>query len=159
MKKLIYIVISCLLLVTVLCFSFKSKNQKKEPDLNQIKEQIENQIKLKDMMELDKNGLLEVCYVDSSKVKNFYAKINEVGVNADEIIIVEAINEEAAEQIKNAINKRREDKLNQSENYSPKDNEKIKKSTVNKKNNYVSFFVCDDEEKNKIEKIYSSSFE
>ncbi|MDR1253854.1 MAG: DUF4358 domain-containing protein [Oscillospiraceae bacterium] len=152
MKRLIYF----LLIICCICSLEACKAPSKIPNLKELMVEIEQQVAMKNMMDLNADELEEICYIEKLWVRQFAAKISNTGINSDEIIFVEAIDEEAVKKIFEAIEKRYLEKRNQAAGYLPEELALIEKAKKESKGKFVSFIVSADVEK--INKIYLSKF-
>ena len=109
-----------------------------------------------EMLALDANDLLDLYGVNSADVKQFAAAVNTSGIDCDEVVLVEAVNTDAAARVKTALDNRYQAKLNETENYLPDEYAVIKTCSVTMDGNYVAMIVAPNAEE--LTKIYRESF-
>ena len=109
-----------------------------------------------EMLALDANDLLDLYGVNSADVKQFAAAVNTSGIDCDEVVLVEAVNADAAARVKTALDNRYQAKLNETENYLPDEYAVIKTCSVTMDGNYVAMIVAPNAEE--LTKIYRESF-
>lgn len=95
-----------------------------------------------DMMPLIEEDLTDIYGIDSEDVVQFAAAIHDSGIKADEIVLVEAVDGDAAGRIEAALAQRLEDKLNELENYLPEEYAVVKACRVETEGNFVSMIVA-----------------
>jgi len=74
-----------------------------------------------EMMALTEEDLTDVYGIDPADVGQFAAAIHDSGIKADEIVLVQAVDEEAAGRVQAALEGRFQDKLNELEGYLPEE--------------------------------------
>lgn len=135
--------------------SVNSTQNNAEVALDNVITEIKNQVTLPEMtVYSDIEDLLDLYGIKSNDVKQFTAQINSDGLAQDEIVIVEAVNAESAEKIRERLQKRYDSKLAQNESYNPEQAKIIKACKVEVNGNFVSLIVSPDAEK--ITEIYKS---
>ena len=160
MKKTVAIVV-CLMLALLACgCSNNSSNASLSSDegLKAIMQSIKDQITLSDdmMTVSDSSKLLDYYGIESSTVKDFQVMMNSSGVEQDEIVMIEAIDEDSANIIAEKLNARLEDKKNQMKNYLPDQYAMLQKCSVEQKGLYVYMFLSDDAKT--MQNIFNSYF-
>jgi len=95
-----------------------------------------------DMMPLIEEDLTDIYGIDVEDVVQFAAAIHDSGIKADEIVLVEAVDGDAAGRIEAALAQRLEDKLNELENYLPEEYAVAKACRVETEGNFVSMIVA-----------------
>jgi len=104
------------------------------------------------MTKLEDALFLEVMYgISEADVKQFAMYINETGIIADEIIIIEAVDDEASKRVCDLITNWYISKGAQMKDYLPEEYKKIEKSSVKSSGNYVYMVIADNN--SEIEKI------
>ena len=94
------------------------------------------------MMKLDASLMLDNYGIEAADMKQFAAAVNTSGTKADEIVLVEAVDAAAAARIKEALDNRYQNKLNETENYLPDEYAVIKTCSVQQSGNFVSMIVA-----------------
>lgn len=132
--------------------SSASQEEKKEFDAQAILDEIIANHEFSDMTELEDTMFLEVMYsVQAADVKQFAMYINETGISADEIIIIEAVDADAKARVLELISNWYVAKGVQMKDYIPEEYEKIEKCSVKSSGNIVYMVVADNN--TEIEKI------
>lgn len=156
MKKITLFLVTALLILT---FCSCAENiVAPKVNLTDVMSDIEEQIKLPaDMMTVSNTEMLKNYYgIEAEDVVSFEIRMNSSGVEQDEIVMIEAKDEEAAERIEEALDRRLDDKENQMKNYLPEEYQMLEKCDVEQEGVYVSMFLSDDAQK--MEQIYNSYF-
>ncbi len=160
MRKIAAIII-CMMLAVLACgcsndSSTASLNS--DEGLKAIMQSIKDQITLSDdmMTVSDSSKLLDYYGIDSATVKDFQVMMNSSGVEQDEIVMIEAVDEDSAKTISEKLNARLEDKKNQMKNYLPDQYAMLQKCSVEQKGLYVYMFLSDDAKT--MESIFNSYF-
>ena len=130
----------------------KPQDEKKEFDAQAILDEILANHTFSDMTEFEDVMFLEVLYgINGADVKQFAMYMNETGITADEIIIIEAVDADATKRVSELVMNWYTAKGIQMKDYLPEEYKKIEKSSVKTTGNYVYMVVADDNEA--IEKI------
>lgn len=95
-----------------------------------------------EMMLLVEEDLTDIYGIDPADVAQFAAAINDTGIKADEIVLVEAVDAAAAARIEAALEERYQSKLNELENYLPEEYAVVKACGVETDGNFVSMIVA-----------------
>lgn len=93
------------------------------------------------MVVVAENMLLDLYGIETSDVKQVKVTISSDGLRADEVWLIEAVDETAAAKIEDLAKNRVQQKDDESITYSPEQNAIVKKSYLAVEGNYV-FFVC-----------------
>ena len=99
-----------------------------------------------EMLMLTEDDLLELYGIEAADVKQFAAAIGLNSLKADEIVLLEAVDAEAAKRVKEMLDNRYQSKLNETRNYLPEEFAKIEKCKVSMEGNFVSLIVVSDVE-------------
>lgn len=168
MKKKIIVVTAAL--IAVLAFAGCSNNSGSQSNSEQssvvsdvkaksvtdIFEEIKTQVELPEMIFLEKTDDLDRYYgISPDDVDEFAGGIDNGGTAQDEIVIIKAKDDTAAENIQKQLQKKYDSKLNQIQNYDADETEKIKNGKVEKNGLYVTLVISDDF--NKITEIIKNS--
>lgn len=121
-------------------------------DLNAVMKDIKSQVTFTDTMDLTKDDLNSNYGIKAEDVKQFSALADTTGIKADELVMIEGKDADAAKRIKTALDTRYQDKINANITYLPEQYAIIKKCSVQQNGNYVSMLVSPNAEK--IVKIY-----
>lgn len=95
-----------------------------------------------EMMSLTADDMLNMYGIAAEDCKQFAASINTTGIKCDEIVLVEAVNADAAARVKTALDNRYQAKLNETENYLPDEFAIIKTCSVTANGNLVAMIVA-----------------
>lgn len=109
-----------------------------------------------DMMLLDLDDLGALYYVNSADVEQCAAAIHMSGINADEIILLEAVDADAAARLKKILDDRYQAKLNEMRDYIPEEYAIIESCSVTQNGNYVAMIVAPNAAE--LVDIYNKSF-
>ena len=151
MKKLLSV-----LLIVTLVFALSAcgkKESAKSANLNEVLAKFSFD---GEMMSLDANDLTDLYGINSADVKQFAATVNTTGIDCDEVVLIEAVNADAAARVKAALDARYQAKLNETENYLPDEYAIVKTCSVTTEGNYVAMIVASNAAD--LTKIYSESF-
>lgn len=135
--------------------SSSETKQEKEFNATEIMKEINTKFTFDTMTQFDDAMFLDVMYgIQSEDVKQFGMMINETGISADEIIIVEGVDDQAGDRIFENISNWYIAKGVQMKDYIPAEYEKIEKCQVHRKGNITYMIVLDNHEE--VEKIVES---
>ena len=149
MKRVISLVLVALIAVAVLagCGSNGSGDAGKSVDLNAVMDKInsENGLSLEKVTEAK---MLNRYYgVDEKDVKQFAAEMDKSDPNAPiEIVLVEAVDADAAGRVESALNTRYASVLNTYTSYTPDKVDMVKACKVTKDGNFVTLIIADNAE-------------
>ncbi|MBQ7957540.1 MAG: DUF4358 domain-containing protein [Clostridia bacterium] len=144
MKKII-----ALILALVLVFSFAGctgNEETKEPETTNINVEdvyasIENAVELNEMTILGEDMILNLLGIEAEKTVQLKVAEAADGLLADEIWLVEAVDEAAAKEIVDLANTRIELQAAASKTYSPEQHEIVNKAQIITNGNFVAFIV------------------
>ena len=128
----------------------------KSADLSAVKDSLVAQFKLDEMMALSQDDLLDMYGIKLDDVKQYAALIARSSTSADEILLFEAKDADAASRLKVQLDKRYQAKLNEAKDYLPDEYAKIAACKVAQSGNYVSLIVSPDAEA--MTKLYQAAF-
>ena len=94
------------------------------------------------MLELTQDDLLDLYGIQSADVKQFKARIRLESIQADEAVLIEAVDAKAAERVLEKLEARYQSKLNETRDYLPDEYAKIEKCKVAQNGNYVAMIIC-----------------
>ncbi|MBQ8952491.1 MAG: DUF4358 domain-containing protein [Clostridia bacterium] len=145
-----------LLTVCLLLLAGCSGGAAKSADLAAVKDSLAAQFKLDEMMALSEDDLLDMYGIKGEDVKQYAALIARSSTSADEILLFEAKDGDAAKRLKEQLDKRYQAKLNEAKDYLPDEYAKIAACKVAQSGNYVSLIVSSDAEA--MAKVYQDAF-
>ncbi len=152
MKKLFCAVLACLMAMSVAGCASGSKSA----DLTAAMTSIESAVTFGDMMDLTKENLQEYYGIEPADINQFAAKISMTGINCDEIVLIEGVDEAAAGRIEEKLQQRYENQCSSFKDYLPEQYAILEKCSVKKDGNFVSLIVSPDAET--ITKTYEAAF-
>ena len=157
MKKLSALLLALLLVVGLAaCSGSNSGTEGKSADLTKVMDDMKAVLENKEMMDLGKDNLLQNYGIDPESVKQFAVYIDSTGLKGDEIILLEAKDEEAAKTVKEMIDARYQQKEITMKSYQPEEYAMLKECKVQQNGNYISLIVSPQHKKKK--KIYNEAF-
>ena len=139
MKRLISVIAAVISLCVIIC----SCGESAQP-LSAVFASIKSEVGVSEMTEFSSVDDLDRFYgLKAEDVSDFSGGINKTGVNQEEIVLVKAADNEAAERIETSLNKRYESKLNETRSYNPEQYAIIEKCSVEKDGLYVSLIISE----------------
>jgi len=118
----------------------------KNADLNAVKDAIAQKYDMSEMMELSTDDLLDVYGINAEDIKQYVALVAKTGTSADEILLFEGTDADAAARIREKVEARYQAKLNEAKDYLPDEYTKTAACKVETSGNYVSMIVSADAE-------------
>ncbi len=108
-------------------------------------------------IEFDAESFTTYYGIESEKIKQNYSYLVQTeALVPDEIVLVEATNEESAKAIEEALKSQLEQKISQLTGYDEKSLAVAKGTTIHRDGNYVAMFFS--QQREEMEKIYNSHF-
>lgn len=153
MKKLLSLLLLAVMILTLSACGGGDKQSVKSADLKAVLAKFTFD---GEMLEMDENDMLDVYGIQAADMKQFAATVNTSGIDCDEVVLVEAKDADAASRVKEALDKRYQAKLNETENYLPDEYAVIKTCSVVMDGNYVAMIVAPNAAD--LVKIYNESF-
>lgn len=152
MKKLLILILTLMLSVTMF-----GCGKAKEVNLTETYAQMTAGIDIPEMTTVSTEDALMSYYgINSADVKQCVAYICSTGIDADEIVLIEAVDENAADRIKISLDNRYSSQLARYKDYLPDQAAVIEACEVTQKGNYVSMIISPDAEA--MVKIYDAQF-
>ena len=115
--------------------------------LKEVFNKISETVELPSMNEFNEQLLKRYYGITPEMVSDYAGGMDNSGVGQDEILLVKASDESQVEALRNALQTRFDQKLNEQENYNPKEAEKIRKCEVRESGLYVTLIISDDADK------------
>lgn len=138
MKKVISIVS-----VFVLCLAFFTGCGAKEVKLSEVMDKINSDFSLS-LQTLESADELNTYYsIDTADVKQFAAEIDPNNNAPVEIVLIEAVDADAASRVESALTTRYNAIYSQYSSYTPEQLDMVKACKVTKDGNFVSMIVAD----------------
>ena len=147
MKKALIILLATITALLCACGKTDAK------PLSEVYDDIKSEIVSDNVNELNDIKLMERYYgVTSDMAAEFAGCINASGVDQEEIVLVKAADDSAAEKVKEKLDTRYQSKLSQNRDYNPEQAAVISACSVERDGLYVSMIVSKNAEK--IREIY-----
>ena len=135
--------IGIIALITVCAVLFCACGSSAKP-LSEIFSEIKTTYNVTDLVEFsDASDLNRFYGIKAEDVKEFAGGINNSGVNMEEIVMILASDDDAAERVAASLNNRRDSKLNETKSYNPEQYVIVEKSSVDTDGKYVSLFISE----------------
>ena len=119
----------------------------KTADLNAVMTQIESQVALGDMVEYSTADLQNAFGIEAADVKQSAVKVAADGLKADEVILIEAVDDAAASRIEQKLQAHYEAKGKENITYNPEQYAIIQKCSVKRNGNIVTLFLSTEADK------------
>lgn len=152
MKRITALLLALSLILLVGC----SGGAAKTADLAAVKTSLEGQFDLTGMMALSEDDLLDMFGIKMDDVKQYVALVAKTSTSADEILLFEAKDADAAARVREKVDNRYQAKLNEAKDYLPDEYAKIKACKVEASGNFISLIVSSDAEA--MTKLYQAAF-
>lgn len=110
-------------------------------DIAQVKQKIITDLQIADPLDLPTERLADLYYIETADVKDSACFITMGGAFPDEIVLVEAVDENAAKRIAEKLEARLADVTNQAQNYDADSLALLKACKVETAGNYVHLFI------------------
>ena len=143
MKKVLIFVLAAAVLMLSAC----SQAPAKEVVLKDVMRGLAEKYGLEEgMLILTADDLMELYGIAAADVKQFEARMQMESLMADEVVLIEAVDAQAAARVKEKLEGRYQSKLNETRDYLPDEFAKIEKSKVSVNGNYVALIVTGEAE-------------
>ena len=157
MKKNVFALTVIMVIILTLLTGCSSKDTtSKEPSIDEIDQNINDDVDISNMVESDSDKLEKLYDIDIDKVENFKLYTAKTNIEANELLILKVKNEEDIGDIKEDINDRIESQTNSFKDYLPDEYFLIEKHVLKSNGNYIIFIIS--EEAEKIESLFDKSF-
>ena len=148
MKRIIAL-ICALALMMALC----ACGAKDVKPLSDVFSDIKAQVTFTDNIEFNDASKLDRYYgIAAEEVSEFAGCVSNSGTNQEEVILIKAADDAAAERIQGVLEQKYQSKLNENKNYNPEQAAMIEKCSVERSGLYVSMIISPEAET--ITKIY-----
>lgn len=146
MKKFVVILLTlCLVFALTACGGDKpAENTAKTVDLPAVYAGFG--LNSEDMLALAETDLMEYYGIDAANVKQFAGAVNLTGISAEEIVLIEAVDANAAATVKTQLDARYDSKAAQMKDYLPDQYAIIEKCSVRVDGNFVAMIVSENAE-------------
>ena len=149
MKKIIIGILAFVLLFSLAACGGEPATK----DIASIKEQIVTELAIEGAMDIPTERLLDLYGIDPASVKSSACFVTMGGAFPDEIIMVEAADSAAANEIAKKLETRLADVSNQAQNYDAESYAQFQKCKVQSTGVYVALFISAKAEQ--MQKIFS----
>lgn len=139
-KALLFVLV--LAMITLCGCSGGEDSSSSAVDFSTVKQKLDEGFDFSELYSIPDAEELSLTYsFEEADVSDFYAKYSVTGIDSQEIIIVKAANNDAAERIKTALETRYKSKVNEAASYSPEQLELVQKCSVRVDGDIVSLVV------------------
>jgi len=143
MKKVLIFVLTAAVLMLTAC----GQTPAKEVALKDVMSGLAETYGLEEgMLILTADDLMELYGIQAADVKQFEARMQLESLMADEIVLIEAMDAQAAGRVKEKLEGRYQSKLNETRDYLPDEFAKIENSKVSVNGNFVAMIVLGEAE-------------
>ena len=144
MKRLFVLLTAAVMLLCCAC----GKGSAPAKSLSEVYADILPQVTSQPIAELSDIRLMERYYgITSEMAEEFAGCYNPNGVDQEEIVLVKAANDDAAEEIESRLETRYQTKLNQNKDYNPEQAAMISACSVDRDGLYVSMIISQNAER------------
>lgn len=144
MKKLIRVLLSAVLLAGMLSGCGAEKKEEKNVELTAVYAAMQQT--LPEMMTLDAENMLNLLGIQAEDCTQAIAAVCAVGLQADEVWLLQAKDAQALERLKTLAESRMAAKLDETESYLPDQYVIVKKGVTLTDGNYLAFLISPDVE-------------
>lgn len=106
-------------------------------------------------MELTEEDMLNFYGISADQMEDFAAVNCAMGIEADELVLVKAVDEDSAEEIESLLQQRLENRKSEFQTYIPEEYEVLCQGSVQRDGKYVCLIVSPQAEE--LEEIYSEA--
>ncbi len=153
MKKTIALILT--LVTAVFCAACSDSG--KDVDLEAVYSEITQKVTLPDLTQINTDDLLMSFYgIDAADAEQYVAYISSTSVRVDEIVMIKAVDSDAADRIKSALQTRYDSQYSANKNYLPDQAKIIEDCEVSQNGLYVRMFISPDAET--MVSVYSEAF-
>lgn len=143
MKKL-FTILTAVILTVLLCTACSGA---KSVDLKALMDDINSTYGLSDLKQIeDADGLNRYYQIEADAVKQFAAELTTAASNYNEVILIEAADQNAAQTIKKQLEMRLRSQLSNAKSYDAEQVSMIEGCTVQENGNYLTLVVGDKHE-------------
>ena len=130
------------------CFtSCAGSTEPKEVNVNDVYNEVAAAISVPDFIELTESDIVDYVAVNVADLKQMKVQISAEAISADQIVLCEAVDAEAASRVEAAFSAYLNSVKNSFENYLPSEFAKMKNIEVQRSGNYVYYAVTAEIEK------------
>ena len=139
MKKTVAFLSVLLALALVLCACGEAAKP-----LSEVFGSIKEQVRVSELVEFSDAADLDRFYgIAAEDIADFAGGINNSGVDQEEIVLVKASNNDAADRVKTALENRLNAKMNETRSYNPEQYAIVEKCSVETDGLYVSLIISE----------------
>lgn len=152
MKRIAGILLVVLIVASAMCGCGSSKSV----DLNALMDQINSDFSIGGLEKIEDAKKLEMFMgVKQDDVKSFAAEYSPEATVYQEVILVEAVDGDAASRVVTALDNYLDSNISDAKSYSPESEQMLSKCEPKQSGNYVSLIIGDDAEK--IQKVVDAA--
>lgn len=144
-------------LALCLCLAGCGGRTAAEVDLHTVMEEMLAEASIAEPMELTEEDMLNFYGIEASQMKDFAAVTCSMGIEADELVLVEAVDEDSAQAVEALLQQRLENRKSEFRNYSPEEYEVLTQGSVERDGVYVRLIVSPQSEE--LAAIYDGCFQ
>ena len=141
MKKVLCMIMALVLLVSLAACGVASVTKDATKNIAAIKEQIITELAIEDPMDIPTERLLDLYGIDPASVKDSACFVTMGGAFPDEIIMINAADSAAADEIVEKLNTRLADVSNQAQNYDAESFAQFQKCKVQVQGHCIALFI------------------
>lgn len=137
--KLTALLVSAVMLLCTACGG--STPAPKEVNLASVMEEILTTAPIDDALTLGESDMLDFYGIKGEQMKQFAAVLNINGISAQEIVLIEAADQAAAQEIAKKLDNRLSSRMAESKDYLPDEYEIISQCKVAQEGNYFRMII------------------
>ena len=146
-----------LVLMAIICsFTACGNDTEKEVDVLTVYNEVAAAVTVPDFIELTESDIADYVAVDMADLKQMKVQISAEAISADQIVICEAVDADAASRVEAAFTAYIDSVKNSFKNYLPSEYAKMEDTEVQRSGNYVYYAVS--AESDTIEAIFDKYF-
>lgn len=156
MKKIICAVLALVCMLSLFaCGAGENNKPERDIDIKAVKEQIISQLNIEGAMDLASERLLALYGIEAADIASSACYVTMDGVFPDEIVMIEAVDADAAKRVEEKLQTRLEEIKVQSQSYDPENYAVAQECKVLKEGNVVALFMSPKHAE--MEEIFTSS--
>lgn len=144
-------------LALCLCLAGCGGAPAEEVDLHAAMEEMLAEAPIAEALELTEEDMLNFYGIEASQMEDFAATACSMGIEADELVLVKAVDEDGAQAVEELLQQRLENRRSEFRNYSPEEYEVLTQGSVERNGLYVRLIVSPEAEE--LAAIYDSYFQ
>jgi len=125
----------------------EAPSEPRRVDLGAVRDAIIQELELQNYLDMGPDLLLNLYGIHEEDYTQCAAFVTMAGIFPHEVVMMEAVDEEAADRIGEAMNKRLSEVMNQAARYDPENYALAQKCEVKREGLYVTLFLSPDSER------------